>query len=161
MNGNFIDIYRAISHGGEEKEIGEIIALNEKTAEYGMVLTRKDVEEIVAARREALKNSGRVEIACDLAMKLIEAFYDSPYIEQSTYKNTINRLIDLFYEVKNETEDLISDGEAIAFMKKSFNGECNGSLELLAYKMLPEFAATIRREKGKSMFDGLTSSDDD
>lgn len=145
----------------KKKEIGEIIALNEKTAKFGLVLTRKDVEEIVAARREALKNSGRVEIACDLAVKLIEAFYDSPYMEQSTYKNAINRLIDLFYELKNETEDLISDGEAIAFMKNSFNGECNGSLELLAYKTLTEFAAAVRREKGKSMFDGLTSSDDD
>ena len=161
MKENFIDIYRAISRGGEEKETEEIIALNEKTAEYSLVLTRKDVEEIVAARREALKNFGRAEIACDLAVKLIGAFSDSPYIEQSTYKNTINRLIDLFYELKNETEDLISDGEAIAFMKNSFNGECNGSLELLAYKTLPEFAAAVRREKGKSMFDGLTSSDDD
>ncbi len=160
MKENFIDIYRAISRGGEEKEIGEIIALNEKTAKFGLILTRKDVEEIVAARREALKNSCRVEIAGDLAVNLIGAFSDLPYIDQSTYKNTINRLIDLFYELKNETEDLISDGEAIAFLKNSFNGECNGSLELLAYKTLPEFAAKIRREKGKSMFDGLTSSDD-
>lgn len=161
MTGNFIDIYRAIARGGEEKEIGEIIALNERTAEFGLILTRKDAEEIVAAKREALKNSDRVEISGDVSVKLIGAFCDSPYIEQSTYKNTVNRLIDLFYELKNETNDLISDGEAIAFMKKSFNGECNGSLELLAYKTLPEFAAAVRREKGKSMFDGLTSSDDD
>ena len=71
--------------------------------------------------------------------KLIEAFCDSPYINQENYAETLYELIEIFYEYKNETMDLITDGELIEFMKISFDGICQGDLEYLSgtviYKM--------------------------
>ena len=44
----------------------------------------------------------------------------------------LNALLELFYIFKNETNDKLSDDELLSFMKKSFDGDCFGSLELLA-----------------------------
>lgn len=48
------------------------------------------------------------------------------------YVETLHELIEIFYFYKNETLDLISDDELIKFMKNSFDGKCQGSLELLS-----------------------------
>ncbi len=155
-----LDLYGAIVVTPAEEEVKRITALNEKTAEYNLVLTRKDAEEIVVFRREALKNAGRVEVESNLAVKIIDEFSDSPFIDQCSYKTAVNRLIELFYEFKNDTEELVNDNELIDFMKGAFNGECNGSFELLEGKALPEFARKIKRERGRSLFDNLAPTND-
>lgn len=42
----------------------------------------------------------------------------------------------LYYLIKDETLDLISDEDLIKFMKETFNGVCQGSLELLSGREL-------------------------
>ena len=41
------------------------------------------------------------------------------------------KLLEIFYYTKNETDDLIKDNELIDYMLDAFNGECKGSVTLL------------------------------
>lgn len=123
----------------QQLEITKIKNCNEYTAKYGLVLSNEQINNIIEKRKESLKENGRVEFRGGIIEKIIKEFCDSPYINQENYAQTIYDLIDIFYEYKNETLDLITDDDLITFMKKSFDGICQGDLEYLEgtvmYKM--------------------------
>ena len=60
------------------------------------------------------------------------------------YAETLHELTEIFYFYKNETLDLMSDDELIKFMKNSFDGKCQGSLELLSERELANMARNLR-----------------
>ena len=113
-------------------EIVNIKRCNEITSKYGLVLSDNQISKIIERRKEVLKETGRVELREGIIDKLIKEFCDSPYINQENYAETLYELIEIFYEYKNETMDLITDDELINFMKKSFDGICQGDLEYLS-----------------------------
>ena len=129
----------------EKNKADKLVALNEKTAEYGLTLTEKDALEIVRSHRETLGLTDRIEVGDGIVGTIIEMFSKSPYIDKWSYKETITELMAIFYRFKNETEDIVADGELLSVMKNAFDGECNGSLELLENKFLPEYAEKVRR----------------
>ena len=108
------------------------------------MLREKDVKEIIETRNVALEKSGRIEFNGQIINKIIITFCDSPYISQYNYGDTINELVEIFYNYKNETLDYISDDELIEIMKKYFDNYCEGSLELLEGKVLYKMAENIR-----------------
>lgn len=128
----------------EVQIFNEILKCNEKTEEYGLSLSNNDVKEIIQTRNVALKKSGRLEFNGQIINKIIEKFCDSPYISQYNYSETINELVEIFYNYKNETLDYIGDDELIEIMKKYFDEYCQGSLELLEGKVLYKIAENIR-----------------
>lgn len=69
MNANWLE--SADSSVQEER----LLALNDRLAEYGMVLSAKDVREILVERRVALREAERVELGESIALRLVEAFY--------------------------------------------------------------------------------------
>ena len=113
-------------------EIVNIKRCNEISSKYGLVLSDNQISKIIERRKEILKGTGRVELREGIIDKLIKEFCDSPYINQENYAETLYELIEIFYEYKNETMDLITDDELINFMKKSFDGICQGDLEYLS-----------------------------
>ncbi|MBU3133675.1 hypothetical protein KPL40_14680 [Clostridium gasigenes] len=128
-----------------QKEIfNDIFKCNEVTVEYGLMLREEDVKEIIETRNVALEKSGRIEFNGQIINKIIITFCDSPYISQYNYGDTINELVEIFYNYKNETLDYISDDELIEIMKKYFDNYCEGSLELLEGKVLYKIAENIR-----------------
>lgn len=127
------------------KEVfNDIIQYNEVTREYGLKLSDKDVKEIIDTRNIALQKSGRIEFNGQIINKIITSFCDSPYISQYNYSETINELVEIFYNYKNETLDYISDYELIEIMKENFNNYCQGSLEILEGKALYKISENIR-----------------
>jgi len=128
----------------KKKAIAEILKCNDLTEKYGLVLNEKEALELVEIRTASLKNNGRMEFGAGIIDKLIKEFCDSPYISQRDYQKILQELIDIFYYYKNETMDLISDDDLIKFMKKSFNGVCGGSLELLSGRELHKLAENLR-----------------
>lgn len=122
----------------------EIISCNEKTHEYGLKLSDNDVKELLNTRQIALKKCGRIEFNGEIIDKIILNFCDSPYISQYNYGETINELVEIFYEYKNETLDVISDDELIGIMKENFDNICQGSIELLEGKILYKIAENVR-----------------
>ena len=128
----------------DKKVVNEILECNETTSEYGLKLSENDVKEIINTRNTALQKVGRIEFNGQIITKIIESFCNSPYISQYNYSDTINELIEIFYNYKNETLDYISDDELIEIMEDKFNNYCQGSLELLEGKVLYKIADNIR-----------------
>ena len=133
------DSYLEIVNKRKQAEIANIKNCNEYTSKYGLVLSDNQISNILERRKEVLKETGRVELREGIIDKLIKEFCDSPYINQENYAETLYELIEIFYEYKNETMDLITDDELISFMKKSFDGIVQGDLDYLSgtvmYKM--------------------------
>lgn len=139
---NFIEVFQ--KNLLENQTFNEIVNCNEFTIKYGLKLYEKDVREIIKTRSDALIKNGRIEFGNEIISKIITTFCDSPYISQQNYSETINELIEIFYNFKNETLDYISDDEAIEIMKEKFDNHCRGSLELLEGTVLYNIANNIR-----------------
>ena len=128
----------------QKQAVDEIEKCNEYTSKFGLTLSRQDAIRLVETRNSSLKSCGRIEFGGGVIDKLIKEFCDSPYISKHNYVETLNELVEIFYFYKNDTLDLISDEELIKFMKDSFNGRCQGSLELLAGRELEKMARNLR-----------------
>lgn len=124
--------YLEIVNKRKQIEIANIKKCNEYTSQYGLALSDNQISNLLERRKETLKEAGRIEFREGIIDKLIKEFCDSPYINQENYATTLYELVEIFYEYKNETMDLISDDELIGFMKKSFDGICQGDLEYLS-----------------------------
>lgn len=122
----------------------ELRECNEFTEKYGLSLSEQQIQNIVEKRFQALKDTGRIEFGKGILKKLIFEFCDSQYITQENYQDTILELQDSFYYFKNESLDLISDQELITFMKRSFDGVCQGSLEYLNDMTLGDLCRNTR-----------------
>ena len=143
------DSYLEIVNKRKQTEIANIKKCNGYTSKYGLILSDNQIENILERRKETLKETGRVELREGIIDKLIKEFCDSPYMNQENFANNLYELIEIFYEYKNETMDLITDDELIKFMKNSFDGIAQGDLEYLygtaMYKMRENLL------KGKSL----------
>ena len=126
--------------------VQKVMDMNQKTERFGLSLTQEDAKLLVERKMECLKEQQRVEFGETILSKLIDTFCDSPYISQSDYVDTISRLQEIFYLYKNESLDVLTDDELLEFMKKAFDGKCQGSLEYLEETVLEEFARNIRIE---------------
>lgn len=139
------EIINLFQEGSLDKQVfNDILKCNELTHEYGLRLNEDDIKEIINTRNLALEKSGRIEFDGQIVDKIIMAFCNSPYISQYNYSDTINELVEIFYNYKNETLDYIGDDELIEIMKEYFDNYCQGSLELLEGKVLYKIADNIR-----------------
>jgi len=127
-----------------KKEIRECNSISER---FGLTLNEEDIAELVEGRKEALIASGRIEFGGGILPKLIYAFCDSPYINQSNYESTLAELQEAFYYYKNDSEDIYTDDELIEFMVKVFNGRAQGSTE---YMLSTSVDALCRYARAKS-----------
>jgi hypothetical protein len=157
----FLEIMNLFSPLVQKQAVEEVQKCNDFTAKFGLVLTYKDAVELVETRTYALKSNGRVEFGGGVIEKIIWEFCDSPYISMHNYTETIHELTEMFYYYKNETLDLMSDDELIKFMKGSFDGKCQGSLELLSGRELANMARNLRYGYAADYSEDLESSEED
>ncbi|MFD1413596.1 DUF6323 family protein [Oceanobacillus jeddahense] len=142
---NLSDMLHSIQLSDHSHTVMELVHLNEKTTEQGLVLTPNDAKTLIVARNKILRDYARVELSIGVLKEFIEIFSSSPYINQDNYVNTLNDLQEIFYYLRNETEDRIGDTKLIQQMSDYYNGSCGGSLELLKSKM-EEFAESFRKD---------------
>jgi hypothetical protein len=126
------------------KAVEELIACNNFTVRFGLYLSEEQAQSLMGKRMEALRDTGRVEFGEGILKKLIFEFCDSPYIMQDNYVDTLLALQDAFYYFKNESLEQLSDDELIAFMKRHFDGDCEGSLEYLSSSSLEDLCRGVR-----------------
>ncbi len=138
------EIINVFSSLVEKQAVAEIEKCNDFTARFGLQISRQNAVELIETRNLTLKDNGRIEFGSGVIHKIIREFCDSPYISMHNYVETLHELTELFYFYKNEALDLISDEDLIKFMKKSFDGKCQGSLELLAGRELANMARNLR-----------------
>ena len=128
----------------KKQAVIELKKCNELTLKYGLTLSNEDINELIENRFKSLKDTGRIEFSEGVLKKIIEAFCDSPYIMQENYKDTLLELQESFYFFKNEAMDQIADDELIEFMKRDFDGKCQGSIEYLSGTSLEELCRGTR-----------------
>lgn len=128
----------------QKQAVNEVVKCNDYTGQFGLVLTQAQAIELVETRYLSLRENGRIEFGGGVIDKIIKEFCDSPYLSMHNYTQTIHELIEIFYYYKNETMDLISDEDLIKFMKSSFDGICQGSLDLLSGRELYRLARNLR-----------------
>lgn len=114
-----------------QASLQEIRDCNNFSGQFGLVLKEVEIQELVECRKKALKDTGRVEFGGGILPKLIYAFCDSPYLDQTTYVETLTELQEAFYYFKGEAQEQFSDDELIDFMAAVFNGRAQGSAEYL------------------------------
>lgn len=120
----------------------EILELNEKSQTYGLSLKQEDVKEIIKSRNNTLKSYGRIELDINVTKMIIENLYISQYTDKDDYVDLINDLQEIFYYLKNETLDQISDIEIIEIIDEFYN-KCSGRIDIVQEKS-EEFAKKYR-----------------
>ena len=138
------DMLNSIQLSQNSNAVMELVRLNEKTKEWGLILTPDDAKTLVVSRNKVLRDHARVELSIGVLKELIEVFSTSPYMDQEHYVDTLNELQEIFYYLRNETGDKFSDAKLIQLVNESYNGSCAGSIELLKSKT-EEFAEDFRR----------------
>ncbi|MBP8866060.1 MAG: hypothetical protein KBG63_06285, partial [Acetobacterium sp.] len=128
----------------EKQAVSDVLLCNKITADYSLVLSEEQALELVETRSYSLKNVGRIEFGGGIIEKVILTFANSPYITQYRYAEIVNELVEIFYYFKNETLDLMSDDALIGYMKKYFDGVCQGSLNQLKDRELERMAKNVR-----------------
>lgn len=141
--------YLEIINKRKQVEIANIKKCNEYISKYGLVLSDNQISNILERRKEVLKDTGRVEFREGIIDKIIKEFCDSPYLNQENFASSLYELIEIFYEYKNETMDLITDDELIKFMKKSFDEVCQGDLNYFSGTVMYKMRENLL--KGKSI----------
>jgi len=126
------------------QQLAAIQECNQFTEKFGLTLTGEQIQRLVNERFEALQENGRIEFGEGVLKKLVYAFCSSPYLYQFDYEDTIAALQETFYYFKNESDDRLSDDELITFMKQTFDGKAQGSLEYLAETSLEELCRNAR-----------------
>ncbi|OPJ62874.1 DUF6323 family protein [Clostridium oryzae] len=117
--------------------------LIEASKESGLLLTIEDAKKIINERSNALKNYGRVDLNFEVTKKIIGTFDISSFANVENYVQILIELQDLFYYLRNETEDRISDQKILELMKDFFENSCEGSIQLLVSR-IEEFSREFR-----------------
>ncbi|MEQ8174536.1 MAG: DUF6323 family protein [Syntrophomonadaceae bacterium] len=125
-------------------QLNDILQMNDQTRPYGLLLSETQARELIETRNQAILEQGRVELSTDSLQKIIKVFSSSAYISSSDYAPLLNELVEIFYFMKNETHDRISDDELINIMKELFDGPSRGSAELLKHRDLPLWSRMMR-----------------
>lgn len=100
------------------------------TKEKGLILTHKEIEELIINKNETLYNLSRIEVT-PIIDKIIYEFYDSPYIDNDNYFETINSLVEIFYIYEDKFGNELSIEEIIKYLRDTFDNKVNGVVELL------------------------------
>ena len=129
----------------KSKDGDKLLLYNDESIKHGLVLTKEQAIRLLETKDEELRYNGRLEFGEGVIGKLITAFCDSPYMNKQNYSQNLERLVEIFYYYKNETDGQLSDDELIDYMKTFFNGSCEGSLELLESRELDSLARALRR----------------
>ena len=95
------------------QELKRVLECNQETSKYGLSLTEEEARELMACRKETLRESRRVEFAAGILPELIKEFCDSQFIQSGEYVDTLARLQEIFYLYKNESMDELTDGELL------------------------------------------------
>lgn len=129
----------------QKEEIEKISACNKKTRKFSLELKVEEVKELVESRNCSLKKYQRIEFGNGILDKLVFAFCDSQYIQQEDYLEILTELQDIFYQLKNDTQEKVSDEELITIMREQFEEICYGDIEYLRDTCLERFAAAVRK----------------
>jgi|GEM_PF-1347518 len=136
-----IQSFRQLS---KKEQVNNVLECNNRSLDFGLALTQKQVEQIVETRDQALQTNQRIEFQSTIIEDIIEEFMDSQFITKYNYAEIIEGLIEIFYYYKDATEEYnLSDEEIIHYLKVAYDGVCQGSLDSLYEEQLSKLIDSI------------------
>ena len=105
-------------------------ALAQHCLQIGLPLTSGQLITLAENHDCALQSAGRVAFEAGGLEALLTAFAESPWLPSEDLTDVLSALTELFYHLKNRTDDLISDEALLRRMREGFDA-CRGSVELL------------------------------
>ena len=109
----------------------EIMELNAYTSEYGLTLSYEDARALSETRVTALQENERIELGNGAVGDIIRKFCTSRYLTEENYPYVITEITNIFYYIKTETDDMISDRELIDELFNRFELWCLGDIDTL------------------------------
>lgn len=137
MDNNYKDFSLVSVHAalGERKVMDQIILCNEETKKYGLSLSERQAFALAQTRTTSLKETKRIEFGDGMVDQLIRAVCDSPYLTQDIYEGILHEWIQLFYNLKNDTWEKISDHDLIEYLLSNvINGAVGKAVRFLLKK---------------------------
>jgi len=122
----------------------DLAACNKASAPHGLSLTPEQVYALAERRVEALRETQRVEFGRGILVELVTAFASSPYLTAENYDSTLAELQDIFYHLKEESEEQVPDNELIDAMRHLFDNETHGVTETLETLSAAKLLATVK-----------------
>ena len=126
---------KSIDNMNLDLEIKKVLSVNDITSERNLVLTKKQAIQL-----------NRFEIYNNVNY-LIQNFYESSFIDCDNYYEIVNALIETFYLYQSEFDNFLNDDEIIDYIKNSFDGVCEGSIEILQDFCLNELKNKLESDK--------------
>ncbi|MGM9874827.1 MAG: DUF6323 family protein [Bacilli bacterium] len=120
-----------ILYVNDQENFNNLIKLNELTKSKNLIFTDEEILNLIKNKNDNLKDIGRVEIGKSVIDDIVYSFYDSEYIDNDNYFETINELINIFYMYQDKFSEYLIDSEIIEYLRDNFD-KVNGSLELLS-----------------------------
>lgn len=128
-----------------ESEAEGLLKMNQQTDCDGLIaLNKEEALELAQTHRDALDACGRIEIGNDTVKKIALEFRHSAYLDRINYAQVLAEATEAFYELKNESEDTLSDDELAAMLADGFE-RFGGNLS--AYLGSPELDRLLRARR--------------
>lgn len=100
-----------------EMETEMIMDAMEQYQDDHLMLTKQEVYQLCEKRNTVLNQCERLEMNGGIIGLLIREFMDCPYISQNEFADVMSDLIEVFYTMKNECEDLLDDLHLVQKMR--------------------------------------------
>lgn len=128
----------------DSRAVSELLALNVKSEDFGLSLTKEEALMIAAAENEAMDSRRRIRFGKSAAPLLLERFMHSSFISRDIWAETAAELLEIFCDVKEESCDLLSDEEIADIMYDFFENTSCGSTELLGSRDMELLCRAVR-----------------
>ena len=86
---------------------------------------------MIEHKNDILKQTGRIELSFSALNLIVKTFINSAYIDQYSFKETIYVITEIFYTLKNDTDDMVNDKTLIKLLFDLFENSCKGEIELM------------------------------
>lgn len=127
-----------------QNQLAKVMESSRYGERFGLTLTEEEAKMLLQERERCLKEQHRVEFGESILPKLIQAFCDSDFVSGENYADVLARLQEIFYLFKNESLDLLTDDELLAFMREQYEDTCFGNLDYLEGTCLEVFVQAVR-----------------
>lgn len=129
--------------------------INDRTKEFGLILTEEQIENLIDVRKYALSDNSLLEIGSSILEDIILEFYTSPYISKIDYDETLYELVNIYYTLREQFNYRIPDAYIIKLMREHFDDDAYGSTELLSKLVIDD----ILNKKGTKYYIGENMND--
>lgn len=121
---SFNNVYSLLDNEAfKEKTANQILEMNKKTEKYNLFLTKEAAYDLIETRTQALKDNGLIEFDAYIINRIIDTFYSSSHISKLEYEETLNELIEKFYEYRMEYSDFLTDDLILEVMRYKWDKE--------------------------------------